>query len=263
MPIPRLQLFELEDQPWLPAVVRDVATDYLRFVERRFRLHLHVLPLLRRAIDESRATRVVDLCSGGSGPVPELLGELRAGGVEVDFVLTDLYPNLEAFEAVQQKSEGGISFVAEPVDARDVPPGLDGLRTFFNAFHHFAPTDAAAILRSTVESGQPIAIFEIPERSLLAIVPLLFTPLFVWLATPFIRPVSWRRLLLTYLLPVVPLTVVWDGIVSQLRAYRPDELKALAEAAGGSFQWEAGVHRADSVPGRLTYLLGRPAPSAT
>jgi hypothetical protein len=259
MPIPRLQLFELEDQAWFPAVVRDLATDYLRFVEHRFRLHLHALPPLSRAIDESGATRVVDLCSGGAGPVPELLRELRAGGADVDFVLTDLYPNLDAFEAAQRDGGGAIGFVAEPVDARDMPPGTEGLRTFFNAFHHFAPKDAASILKSAVESGQPIA--EIPERSVLAIVPLLFTPLFVWLATPFIRPMSWRRLLLTYLLPVVPLTCVWDGIVSQLRAYRPEELKALADGAGGSFRWEVGVHQADSVPGRLTYLLGRPAPS--
>lgn len=263
MPLPRLQLFELEDQPWFPTVVRDLATDYLRFVERRFRLHLHALPLLRRAIEESGATRIVDLCSGSSGPVPELLRELRADGEEVEFVLTDLYPNREAFEAVERDGDGGITFMAEPVDARSLPPGLAGLRTFFNAFHHFAPDHAEAILKSAVEFGQPIAIFEIPERSVGAIVPLLFTPLFVWLATPFIRPMSWRRLLLTYLLPAVPLTCVWDGVVSQLRAYRPEELSALADGAGGSFHWEVGVHRADSVPGRLTYLLGRPIQSAT
>ena len=29
MGIPRLQLFELEDQAWFPGVVRDQATDYL------------------------------------------------------------------------------------------------------------------------------------------------------------------------------------------------------------------------------------------
>jgi hypothetical protein len=30
--MPRIHAVELEDQPWLPALVRDYATDYLRFM---------------------------------------------------------------------------------------------------------------------------------------------------------------------------------------------------------------------------------------
>jgi len=32
MTFPRLHLFELEDQPWFPGIVHDLATDYLRFI---------------------------------------------------------------------------------------------------------------------------------------------------------------------------------------------------------------------------------------
>ncbi len=259
MHIPRLQLFELEDQAWFPRVVRDLATDYLRFMEHRFRLHLHALPILARAIQESGVKLVVDLCSGGAGPVPELVRELRESGVDVRVVLTDLYPNLDAFAAAQRGSEGLIEFIDEPVDARHVPADLDGLRTFFNAFHHFDPRDAKAILTAAAESGQPIAVLEIPERSVVTIVPLFLTPLFVWAATPFIRPVSWQRLVFTYLVPAGPLTCLWDGVVSQFRAYRPEELKDLADQVETpDFVWEAGTHHASSVPGKLTYLLGRP-----
>ncbi len=260
MSIPRLQLFELEDQAWFPGVVRDLSTDYLRFIERRLRLHLHALPVLSRAIDETGATRVVDLCSGGAGPVPELVRELRKDGIDVHFTLTDLYPNVAAFTEARRQSDGRIDFIDTPVDARQVPAELEGLRTFFNSFHHFDPEDALAILEDAAESGQPIAILEFPERSLLMALPLLLTPLFIWMATPFIRPVTWQRLLFTYLIPVVPLLCVWDGVVSQLRAYHSEELKALADQTGTSdFVWEAGIHRAPSVPGKLTFLLGRPA----
>ncbi len=260
MGIPRLQLFELEDQAWLPAVVRDLSTDYLRFIERLFRLHLHALPVLSRAIDETGVKRVVDLCSGGAGPVPELVRELREDGIDVHFTLTDLYPNVTAFSEVRRQSDGQIDFIDAPVDAREVPPELEGLRTFFNSFHHFDPEDALAILEDAAESGQPIAVFEIPDRSILTILPLFLTPLFVWATTPFIRPVSWQRLVLTYPIPAVPLLCLWDGVVSQLRAYRPEELKDLADQTGAPhFVWEAGIHRAPSVPGKLTFLLGRPA----
>ena len=43
----------------------------------------------------------------------------------------------------------------------------------------------------------------------------------VLLVTPLIRPFTLSRILWTYLLPLVPLTCWWDGIVSQLRAYTP------------------------------------------
>lgn len=259
MIIPRLHLLELEDQPWLPVLVRDLATDYLRWVEHRFELHRHALPALERALDGSSADHLVDLCSGGAGPIPDVLRDLRSRGRTVHATLTDLYPNVAAFAAASAMGDSHIGFVDTPVDARTVPSHLRGLRTFFNAFHHFAPDDAEAILRSAGAARQPIAILEVSERRLGTLVPLLFTPLFVWLATPFIRPVTWRRLVLTYLLPAVPLTCLWDGIVSQLRAYTTDELLAMAKrAAPAGFHWEAGVHRAKGAPGRTTYLVGWP-----
>lgn len=259
MNIPRLQLLELEDQSWLPPHVRDLATDYLHFMESRFRLHLHALPVLARAIRESEVRVVVDLCSGGAGPVPTLLKELGDTGVEVRFVLTDLYPNRDAFARARREGNGLIDFVDAPVDARRVPAELVGLRTFFNAFHHFSPTDAVEILSAAAASRQPIAVLEVPQRSLPTLLPLVFTPVFVWLATPFVRPFMWSRLLFTYLLPLVPLVCLWDGIVSQLRAYHPEELRSLADRVDAvGYVWETGTHKAPSVPGRVTYLLGRP-----
>lgn len=260
MRLPRLQLFELEDQPWFPASVRDLATDYLQFMERRFELHLHALPILTRALEESGVQRVVDLCSGGAGPVPQLAELLWEQGRDVRFTLTDLFPNLDAFREVHARTDGRIDFLESGIDARRVPQELKGLRTFFNAFHHFDPHDAVDILRAAADANQPIAVLEIPERRVATLLPLFLTPLFVWLATPFIRPMSWRRLLLTYLIPAVPLTCLWDGIVSQVRAYTPNELAALANEVGASdYVWEAGTHKDPTAPGRLTYLLGRPA----
>ena len=35
----------------------------------------------------------------------------------------------------------------------------------FNSFHHFRPAEAKTVLRDAAEAGQPIGIFEIPERA--------------------------------------------------------------------------------------------------
>ena len=260
MPIPRFHLFELEDQSWFPNIIRDLATDYLEFMETKLKLHQPVVPLLARGLRESGSTTVVDLCAGGGGPVVALSEELTKEGVTTRFILTDKFPNLPAFERLQQ-GHPGIEGYRESVDATDVPAQLTGFRTIFNAFHHFRPEEARAVLRSAVSSRQPIGIFEIPERAVwIVLTTALLTPILVLLATPFIRPFRWSRLFFTYILPLVPLTCFWDGFVSQLRAYTPSELEDLSTSLGDvRYRWQAGKVRLQGSLAHLTYLIGVPS----
>ena len=260
-PLRRLQLVELEDLAWWPRPVRDLATDYLHFMEARFQLHRPVVAPLAEALEACGARHLVDLCTGGSGPVQALLEALRLRGLHVSATLTDLYPNLDALARVAEQSRGAIDFESQPVDARAVPSRLQGFRTIFNAFHHFSPEMAVEVLCDARAAGQPIGVFELPQRALLTTIPLLLTPLFVWLATPFIRPFQWRRLFWTYLCPLVPLTCWWDGIVSQLRAYEPAELAELATRVPEGFTWRVGRLRLDGTLGHLTYMIGLPTSS--
>ena len=254
----RFQLLELEDQPWFPRTIRDLATDYLQFVQTWLRIDRAMAPIVRRVMAAGGTTRIVDLCSGGSGPLLQLVGDLASDGLPVTVTMTDLYPNVPAFEEIAAKAAGRIGYETSPVDARSVPSTLTGLRTLFNAFHHLAPADARAVLHAAARARQPIAIFEVSERSWRSLVPIvLLTPFSVWLATPFMRPFLWRRLLWTYPLPLVPLTCWWDGIVSQLRAYTVEELRSLARGSP-PMHWEAGQVAVVNGQGRLTYLVGFP-----
>lgn len=253
----RVHLFELEDQSWFPSTIRDLATDYLHFIETALRLDGVLVPLVERALREGGTARIVDLCSGGSGPMPGLVRALNAKGTPVTATLTDLYPNIPAFEQIAAASDSRVTFAAESVDARAVPPALTGLRTIFNGFHHLAPDDARSVLHAAAAARQPIAIFEVSERSARTI-PVVLTPLVVWLVTPFMRPFLWRRLLWTYLVPLVPLTCLWDGVVSQLRAYTVHELRGLT-AGSAPMRWDIGQAPIAGGRGRLTYLIGIPS----
>jgi len=253
----RLHLLELEDQPWFPAVVRDLATDYLRFAQTATGMHKTMTPLIRGALASGHTTHIIDLCSGGSGPLIAVVDNLRQSGIPATATLTDLFPNLPAFERAAAESNGAIDYISTAVDARAVPGELRGLRTLFNGFHHFRPADATAILADAVRANEPIAIFEFSRRSLGTLIPILFMPLFVWLSTPFMRPMTWRRFLFTYPLPLVPFTCLWDGLVSQVRAYTIDELHELGGAAG-RMEWRAGAVPIARGSGKLTYLIGVP-----
>jgi hypothetical protein len=87
---------------------------------------------------------------------------------------------------------------------------------------------------------------------------MLLAPLLVWAQTPALRPRSWGRLARTYLVPLAPAVYAWDGLVSHLRTYTPDELRAMTDAAArDGYRWEVG-----RVPRRghpITYVLGYPA----
>lgn len=247
----RRQLVELEDLKWWPRVFRDCATDYLATAARLGKVYQPIVARLSAAVQKSGATEVLDLCSGGSGPWPTILPDLP--GVTVR--LSDLYPNRPAFEAAR-----GDRLAAEfdPVDATAVPAHLTGFRTLFSSFHHFPPDAARAVLADAVRSGRGIGVFEATARTPAAVALMFLTPLMVWLTTPVIRPFRWSRLLWTYLVPVMPAAVWFDGVVSCLRTYTPDELRALAAEADpeGRFEWEAGRDGKGPIP--VTFLTGVP-----
>ena len=253
--LPRLHLVEIEDLRWCPRIIRDFATDYLQWIQSRLGLHKPMVHIVGNALDETGATHIVDLCAGGGGPMLDIIQDLNAEGRSVTATLTDLYPNQPAASHFA-RSHPACTYYPNPVNARNVPKELIGLRTVCNAFHHFAPQSASAILQDSVNQGQPIVVLEIPERRLLVVLQTLFAPVMVMLATPLIRPVSWTRLLFTYLLPAVPMICLWDGVVSQLRAYTAEELEALGRSAAPEYVWKSGTLPHEKAPLNVTYLVG-------
>jgi hypothetical protein len=165
---------------------------------------------------------------------------------------------------VEARGEPGVSYASDPVDATAVAAERPGLRTFFNAFHHFRPDLARRILARAVETGRPIAVVEVLSRSVLAVVGILLAPLFVMLSLPFLRPFRWAWIPFTYLVPVIPLFVLWDGIVSVLRIYDEGELRALAAEADpdGRFDWQVETIPMPPAPVPGVALVGVPRQDA-
>ena len=102
----------------------------------------------------------------------------------------------------------------------------------------------------------PIAIFEAQERSLPSILAMLFSPISVLLTTPLIKPFKIGRILFTYLIPIVPLFVLWDGLVSSFRTYSVKEMKGLVQSLEGSEKYDWEIDKIKAGPGVILYLLG-------
>lgn len=256
----RMQLVELEDLPWFPAPIRDASTDYLQLAIQITNPYGVIVPHLRKALTASRATQIIDLGAGGGGPWQRLLPLLNMEGPPVRVMLTDRYPNLGAFAAAARRFPGSLSYHSEPVEAAAVPSELSGFRTIFSAFHHFTPEQGRAVIADAVRQGRGIGIFEATRRSVGNMLGMLITPLTVWLFTPMMQPIRPARLALTYLLPLVPATVLFDGVVSCLRSYSPEELRELVDQVEGSehYTWEIGEESAPGIPVPTTYCIGYP-----
>ena len=234
--------------------MRHGATDYLEAITSRADIYRPVQAEFFRAIEDCRAQRVVDLCSGGGGPwlSPGWRSAL-ARHSPLKVVLTDKFPSTVLSARLQR--DPSITCLNVPVDAVSVPESLCGFRTIFSSFHHFPDTVAREVLGDAVRRGEGFAMAEVTSRTPPAFATILFLPVLVWLLTPFMRPFRWSRLLFTYLVPLIPLVVLWDGIVSCFRTRTPEELLELSRSFP-QYEWTAGYAKGSWLP--PVYLIGRP-----
>lgn len=251
----RIHLFEFEDQTWFPSFLRNYGTDFLQFLSNKTKMYQPIIPVLKKGLNASDCNQIIDLGSGGGGGLVWLSEELKKVTPKLNIILTDFYPNIAAFKFTKGKTQN-INFVEFPVNARNVPENLKGLRIQFSSFHHFKPNDAKRILQNAVDSQSLIVIFEAEERSLPSLLAMFFSPISVLLTTPFIRPFKFGRILFTYLIPIVPLFVWWDGLVSSIRTYAIEEMQNLVKKLrnSDSYNWE--IKKVKSGPGIILYLLG-------
>lgn len=218
----------------------------------------------------------VDFCAGGGGPTPSIERSVNAhlrlqDSRPVRFILTDLHPNVQAWNKVASKNPL-ITYEPGPVDASAAPKHLvrrgdetKTMRLFNLAFHHFDDKLAKAILKDTVETSDGFAIFELQDRSLKGMfVCLLFGIGFI-LSAP-LHAWKWRSpitLFFSWVVPILPFVLTFDGWMSSLRSRTPDEVEALLRTCGAdSEDWEikSGSEKHLWPCGRVHWMICRPRP---
>ena len=258
MPIARL--FELHEQAWFPQFLREQFVDSLQMILEVTNTYQPIASMLRKRLEECGSERVVDLCSGAGGPWPSLVRDFEIhGAVAPEVLLTDKYPSTTKLQDVESSTANRIHFLSDSVDATRIPEYLRGFRTLFSSFHHLNPAEARGLLQDSVNRRQAIGVFEAPARNTLTLLSLLLIPIATWLFVPVRRPFRWSRLLWTYLIPVIPFVLFFDGVISCLRAYSVRELQEMTSAIESSgYRWEIGEHPGGFLPVRITYLFGCP-----
>lgn len=258
--LPRLQLVEWNDLEATPAALRDVIVESLSRSLRWGRMLRGLVEPFRAFLEAAGTDEVLDLCAGAGGPAAVLATELGKRGAAPRFLLTDLFPRPEAWVEVQREHPGVIDFVEYPVDATGIPPHLAAgrARVVINAFHHFPPPLASAILGDAVAGSRGIFISEALVRNPLSF--LAFGP--AGLAALYAEPLLARRdrlkkAFLVWATPIALAAGTWDGLVSTMRIYEEEELRAMVAPLGDSFRWTYGTYT-HSLGGRGYYFYGVP-----
>ena len=229
-------------------------TGYLREVLKRARPYDVAAPMLQRILERMECSAILDLASGGGGPWPELA---RRFDRPVRVTLTDIAPSREA--QLRLAPEPDVEYLPAPVSALEPPDSGHRVWTMFTGLHHFAPSEVRAILSTAQSRGVAFCAFEATSRSARGVAVTLAIPLLVLLLMPLVRPRRFLPLMLTYLLPVFPLLIWWDGLASTMRTYTAAELKALAsEVAIDGYAWEVQECYVRGAPIPVLCLIGGP-----
>jgi hypothetical protein len=257
----RLHLFEFMDLKWYPDILRKLQTNILQVIMTRTTAFDYAIPYIDSIMEKANTNKIIDLCSGASGPWLRLVNKLKDANAQI--VLTDKYPNIEMFKIIKKQTKGKIDFIEHPIDALEVSETIPGIRTIFTGFHHFKQAEVKKLLRDAQDKNQALCIFDyVPNKMLtVALFPVTFiiSLLQFYFVSFLVRPLSFKQVLFTNIIPLVPIASAWDGFVSALRKYDAGELKEIVNSLSSpDYKWEVGTDTNLSKAVPLTYLIGLP-----
>lgn len=230
--------------------------------------------LIKNLAEDLSSYTYIDFCAGGGGPTPSIErtinNYLKAHSrPQVDFVLSDLHPNINAWEKVARQSPR-ITYEPQSIDASNAPKrfvergdGKKVMRLFNLAFHHFDDPLAKNILRDTVKTSEGFAIFELQERDLASFITVTLMGIGIMLTAPY-WAWKWRSpaaLFYSWVIPIVPFVLVFDGYISAMRTRTADEVEALLRDCGtDTSDWviQSGRVRHLWPCGYMNYVICRP-----
>ena len=255
----RIHLFEFEDLSGFPQWIRNGLTAYIETLHKLIKTPDQLAPLIQQSLEHSKSNSIYDFCSGAGGPMLESFEKLKESNQNLKLYLSDLYPNETAIHRVSKVK--GVHYKKEPVDVCQQNHPLGGLRTLICSFHHLKPKQAQKVLQSAINAKEPILIYEISDNSLpiwLWWISIPFTFLSTFFISLAVRPFTFNRFLFTYILPIYPLFIAWDGAVSNARTYTEKDLNELLSNCNiKEYNFEIG-----KIKGKMSsqiYLIGKPA----
>lgn len=253
----RLQLFEFCDQSWLNGIWREAYLDGLNATFKLFRIHQNLYKPYGKWMISANKREVLEVCSGGAGPIDTILTNFRnENGLQPIITLSDLNPDYIAFQKLQSKHPHHIKFIQKPVDATETEALAPELISLCSSFHHLTPTLANKVLCNAYKNSNGIFIREVLSRNLVNAFSSLFNLIPLMLAPFFAGRISFFKILITTIIPIIPLMIIFDGVVSVFRTYTTEEIfQLMPNEMKKNWKWVEGSNNVLGIF-KAPYLYG-------
>jgi hypothetical protein len=227
----RIEVPEFGDRPWLRGWLQEAYRDGLNLALKLGGQYQQMYAPFARWAADGKQSEVLELAAGGAGPTDTLLTSAsRAEAVMPRIILSDLRPSVDDYDhLVARHGSRRLGYLAEPVSCLRAPVSAPRFRAIFSAFHHFSAKEARAMVADALEQDGGLFIMEPFHRDLRHLLMMLLSGPFVYMPAPFItaRKCTLRKVLVSVLLPVIPLMLMIDGCLSILRVHTAEEISAM------------------------------------
>lgn len=228
-----MRLFEFGDLKITPAIYRKYLREYLFFFYKIFGYYRLWLPYVSAFIIRTNKKVLMEHCSGDGRVL--LLIESQLFGREFDeisYIQSDIRPDFFAKKINQLNSK--FHYIEKKVDATRCNDYNKHPKIFINSFHHFTREQALKILEKNLKNRNEVIILEYCRNSILGYLSMFISLPVIFVTLPFRTDTKDLPMmfLFTYALPLFPLMVLWDGIISCLRSYSNMELAKIIYETG-------------------------------
>lgn len=240
---------ELEDLPWFPAMFRRFQLQYIGSLVQWLHIYRPLMPHLLQLVENCQPQQMQDLCSGGGEPVRYYRSQLPQLPA---CYLSDKFPDTDF------TNEPGLHYLPQSVDVLTLEPQPSTCCTMFNGFHHFTTAQQQELVRKMAHSRSPFLFAEILEPGPITLLKIIImTTVAQAVTAPFVRPVSYKRLFFTWIIPVNLFTVLYDGVISVFKSKTAAAYRRQLEHLGNA-QYAVTVNSRFNWKGRLIFITGTP-----
>jgi hypothetical protein len=212
-------LFEFGDLNWVPRWYHFYLRETLEFQYKFYKHDLLWLKGLSKFLKESPSDKVLECCSGSGKCLPRLIEHLPKEFVKnKTFILSDYRP-LKQYSDLDRGA--AFSYISKSLNATCANESYPLPKVFINSFHHFNDEMAKKILSDSLKNNNSILILEYTKKSLGVFISVILGSLSTFLLLPFYlkkNSYPFSILFFTYIIPLFPFVLLWDGIISNLRS---------------------------------------------
>ena len=225
-----MHLFEFGDQNFVPDFYHEFLRDFMGQLYKKLGHYKLWTDSFSKFCERNRSGIIHDPCAG-SGEINELLIRELPNFQDYKFLLSDLMADQtpeyhEYFKQIHEidieyakKSKNLLTGVAKP----NMP------KIFINSFHHFKKAQAKVILTKNLEIGNEILILEYCHKTLMSYISMMAGPIMSLIMFPLVvtKKTFLPCFIFCYLIPIIPLMLLWDGFVSCLRTFDTKDIKKI------------------------------------